>query len=93
MSLGLGDAGLVSYEIGFGNLRRYLQEHRPATGDWVVVDDFWLVVPRTTDAGRAELAIGDAAPIRAWSAADDTPGLAPFAEVFIDQPNPILNWE
>jgi hypothetical protein len=94
VSLGLNGESLVTYEIGFGNLRRYAQENGLDGGNgWVVVDDFWLVIPRTTDPGTAALTIGDAPPIHPLADPNTTSQLAPFAELVVGEAAPILNWE
>jgi hypothetical protein len=53
----LDGTALETHEPGMGNLQRYLQECHPPK-DGVLVEDYRVVVPRTTEAGTAELAIG-----------------------------------
>ena len=94
VSLGLDGELLVNYEIGFGNLSRYAEMRELSSGrGWVVVDDFWLVIPRTTEANSAVLAIGDAPSIHPLADPANSPSLLPFAELVIGQAAPILNWE
>ncbi|MDY6875463.1 MAG: DUF2723 domain-containing protein [Chloroflexota bacterium] len=53
----LDDAPLEIHEPGMGNLHRYVQEFQPPR-DGVLVEDYRVVVPRTTEAGSASLAVG-----------------------------------
>ena len=93
VSIGLNDESLVNYEIGFGNLQRIIQEKQIRGGDWVVVDDFWLVIPRTTDLGSVDLTIGDAPPIHPFASPTTASPATPFTVLTVTEPDPILNWE
>jgi hypothetical protein len=91
VSFGLDSETLVNYEIGFGNLHRYAEMYGVTGGSgWVVVDDFWLVIPRTTEAGVATLSIGESLPIYAPV---NKSSLTPLVELMIGEAAPILNWE
>jgi hypothetical protein len=53
----LGELQLESHELGFGNLARYHAEVQPITGQ-VIVEDYWLVIPSTTEPGEYMLEVG-----------------------------------
>ncbi|MGD2252138.1 MAG: DUF2723 domain-containing protein [Anaerolineales bacterium] len=53
----LGELQLESHELGFGNLARYHAEVQPITGQ-VIVEDYWLVIPSTAEAGEHVLEVG-----------------------------------
>jgi hypothetical protein len=59
----LDGAPLEIHEPGMGNLPRYIQEFRPPR-DGVLVEDYWVVVPRTMEAGSALLTVGLGLPFR-----------------------------
>jgi len=63
MSTLLGGLTLESHEPGMGNLHRYVRELHPPR-DGVLVEDYRVVVPRTTEAGTATLAVGVGFPFR-----------------------------
>jgi len=92
VGIGLGGETLVNYEIGFGNLHRYADENGIGEGDWVVVDDFWLVIPRTTEPGAITLTISDAPPIHPLAAPAGAERSAPFANLTVEEAAPLLNW-
>ncbi len=54
---------LETHEPGMGNLQRYVQEFHPRR-DGVLVEDYRVVVPSTTEAGAAALAVGVGFPFR-----------------------------
>jgi len=56
VELSLGDSILETHELGFGNLARYDKEVG-ISKDSVIVEDYWLVLPSTTPAGRHDLNI------------------------------------
>ncbi len=96
VSLGLNDESLLTYEVGFGNLQRYAQEHDLAAdeaADWLVVDSFWLVIPRTTKPGAAVLSVGDAPPLHPFAIPESQGDLTPLAHLEIAEAKPFLNWE
>ncbi len=53
---------LETHALGFGNLARYVAEFGPV-GDSVIVEDYWLVVPSTTDLGGCVLQVGVLSPL------------------------------
>jgi hypothetical protein len=53
----LGELQLETHELGFGNLARYHAEVQPITGQ-VIVEDYWLVIPSTTEPGEHMLEVG-----------------------------------
>ncbi|MFQ6099744.1 MAG: DUF2723 domain-containing protein [Anaerolineae bacterium] len=61
MSAMLNNTPLESHEPGMGNLQRYIQELHPPR-DSALVEDYRVVVPRTTEVGTATLAIGISSP-------------------------------
>lgn len=95
VTLGLGGEQLLGYEIGFGNLPRYVQEWMKGpfeVGDWVVVDDFWLVIPRTANEGESWLSVGNGAPAN-FSLSIGEPGeLFDFAPIRVGQAAPFFFW-
>jgi hypothetical protein len=92
--LALDGESLLSYEIGFGNLPRYAEEHGlTSTGGQLVVDDFWLVIPRTAEAGPAVLEVGDAPPLNPLLGLGDSTPSADLTELMIGEAAPLLNWE
>jgi hypothetical protein len=54
---------LETHEPGMGNLQRYAQEIHPLR-DGVIVEEYRVVVPRTTEPGEAALSIGVSHPFR-----------------------------
>jgi hypothetical protein len=54
---------LETHEPGMGNLQRYRQEFRPPR-DGIIVEDYYVVVPRTTEPGEAALSLGLGHPFR-----------------------------
>jgi len=60
----VGDIPLEVHEPGMGNLQRYVQTFDPPRGG-VLVEDFRVVVPSTTEAGTLPLALGVSSPFRA----------------------------
>ena len=56
------DTVLERHELGFGNLRRYVEEFRP-DGDAIVVEDYYLVMPSTLPLGEVTLQIGTTSPL------------------------------
>jgi len=65
----LGDEPLEVHELGFGNLPRYVKEHRPPR-EGVVVEDYFLVIPSDLPPGEHALRMGlvtsFAPPARMW---------------------------
>jgi hypothetical protein len=61
MGILLDDLPLETHEPGMGNLHRYIQEFHPPR-DGVLVEDYRVVVPRTTDSGTVSLAVGVGSP-------------------------------
>ncbi len=59
----LKGTALEIHEPGMGNLSRYIQEFHPPR-DGVLVEDYQVVVPRTTEAGTATLSVGIGFPFR-----------------------------
>ena len=53
----MGDNFVEQHTLGFGNLKRYADEFRPPK-DSVVVEEYWLVVPSTTELGEVVLQVG-----------------------------------
>jgi len=53
---------LERHGLGFGNLKRYVEEFQPER-DAVVVEDYWVVVPSTTDLGQVALQVGVMPPL------------------------------
>lgn len=53
----LGEIGLETHALGFGNLERYAREVRPLQGG-IVVEEYTLVVPSDTPAGKHALRVG-----------------------------------
>ena len=93
--LGLAGEVLLNYEIGFGNLQRYAEESglTPAdAGDWVLVDDFWLVIPRTTEPGPSVLSIGEAPSVHPFAEPAGAEDLIAFAKLEVKEADPLLNW-
>jgi hypothetical protein len=63
LSTMIEDTPLETHEPGMGNLQRYRQAfHSPR--DSVIVEDYYVVVPRTTEPGAATLSIGIGHPLR-----------------------------
>ena len=64
---------LETHEPGMGNLQRYRQEFRPPR-DGIIVEDYYVVVSRTTEPGETALSLGLGHPLRqldsdvAWEA-------------------------
>lgn len=56
VSTGLDGENLETHALGFGNLARYQAEIGPFDGR-IVVEDFWLVIPSSTPAGRHTLTV------------------------------------
>jgi hypothetical protein len=52
---------LERHELGFGNLRRYVEEFHPDQ-DSIVVEDYYLVIPSTLPLGEAVLQVGTTSP-------------------------------
>jgi hypothetical protein len=73
LSTMIGNTPLETHEPGMGNLQRYRQESHPPR-DGTIVEDYRVVVPRTTEPGEATLSIGLSHPFRqldsdvAWEA-------------------------
>ncbi len=53
----IGDNVVEQHALGFGNLKRYAEQFR-TPADSVVVEEYWLVVPSTTELGEAVLQVG-----------------------------------
>ncbi len=53
----IGENVVEEHALGFGNLKRYADEFG-APADSVVVEEYWLVVPSTTQPGEAVLQVG-----------------------------------
>ena len=56
LALTLGDTTLEVHPLGLGNLTRYIRETHPPAGE-VVVEDYWVVIPSTFQAGSYSLAV------------------------------------
>ena len=56
LSTYLGKQSLETHELGFGNLKRYDVEIRSISSG-VIVEDYWLVIPSTIQAGSHALNI------------------------------------
>jgi hypothetical protein len=94
VSLGLAGETLLNYQVGFGNLQRVAEmKNLTDPANWILVDDFWLVVPRTAAVGTADLSIGDAPPLQIQLDDSAVDSLIPFAELEIGEAAPFLNWE
>lgn len=93
VTLGMNSDRLIDYEIGFGNLSRYAQESNiQSAEDWVVVDDFWLVIPRTAGLGVQSLSVDDAV-FRHPLGDDQVAKWHEFAKLEVEKAAPLLNWE
>ncbi|MBN1315246.1 MAG: DUF2723 domain-containing protein [Anaerolineales bacterium] len=95
VDLGLDGEHLLSYEIGFGNLQRTIQERITGPIDdreWVIVDDFWLVIPRTTSLGTVWLSVGNptAANLTGMEAVSNN--LYDFATIRVNEAAPFFFW-
>jgi hypothetical protein len=94
VSLTLDGESLLSYEIGFGNLPRYADEFGLTSAEGqLVVDDFWLVIPRTADAGPAALGVAGAPLLNPLFDRQDSTSSMDLTELIIGEAAPILNWE
>jgi hypothetical protein len=63
MSTMMGDSLLETHEVGLGNLNRYADEIQPPRNS-IIVEDYQVVVPSTSEAGSVVLSIGVAYPLR-----------------------------
>lgn len=52
----LGETILESHTLGFGHLPRYAESYQPTQGG-VIVEDYWVVIPSTLEAGHWPLII------------------------------------
>jgi hypothetical protein len=78
----LDGAALETHEPGMGNLQRYIGERRPLR-DGVLVEDYWVVVPRTTQPHEAKLAVGIGHPFRPPGSEEDWETILDLGEVTI----------
>jgi hypothetical protein len=59
----LGHSPLETHAIGLGSLSRYANEFQPPRNG-VIVEDYYVTIPSTTEAGNTTLSIGVAHPLR-----------------------------
>ena len=82
MSTLLEDSVLETHEPGMGNLNRYIQDFDPPR-DSVLVEDYRVVMPRTTEAGTATLTVGIGLPFRLPDSDADWQAILDLGEVTI----------
>jgi len=58
LATALGEVQLETHELGFGNLRRYVEEAGPLKPGCILVEDYWLVIPSTISSGEIDLRMG-----------------------------------